>query len=101
MSSYVCIIIYIASCKYDAMCAQNCLKFLHIICESIGKMRPLLQDFLAIVIRYYFIMDTSHDYAYINPQYHQYRTCCTYVRMYKHITMIYCLIDYPAVFKSR
>ena len=54
--------------KYDNICAQNGLKFLPIIFESTGKMHPLLQDFLAI------IMDTMT--MHINPQ-------------YKYITMFY------------
>ena len=54
--------------KYDAICAQNGLKFLPIIFESAGKMHPVLQDFLAIVMD----IKTMH----INPR-------------YKHITMFY------------
>ena len=52
--------------KYDVICAQN--KFQPMTFESTGKMHPLLQDFLAVV------MDTMT--MHINPQ-------------YKHITMLY------------
>ena len=45
--------------KYDVICAQHGLKFLPIIFESTGKMHPLLQDFLAVV------MDTMT--THINP----------------------------------
>ena len=51
--------------KYDVICAQNGLKFLPISFQSTGKMHPLLQDFLAVV------MDTMT--MHINP----------------HITMFY------------
>ena len=56
---------------YGVICAQNGLKFLPLIFWSTGKMHPLLQDFLAVV------MDTMT--MHINPQ-------------YKHITYYYVLL---------